>query len=95
MATSEFQIHICIVLLVDQNCSYRSRWKFADIFSVSGDTHNKSLEAAIFDFSTSGLVAQYSHESQWNSGPQKRRFSHWNFSDILSVILSGSSDTCI
>ena len=25
------------------------------------------------DFSTSGFVAKYSHQSQWNAGPQKRR----------------------
>ena len=51
------------------------------------------LEAAILDFSTSGSVARYSHESQWNAGPQKRRFSCGNLGFILLVALSESEDT--
>ena len=51
------------------------------------------LEAAILNFSTSGSVAQYSRKSQWNAGPQKRRFSCWYFGYILLVALSESGDT--
>jgi len=37
--------------------------------------------------STSGWVAQYYRKVQWNAGPHKRRFSRWNFVDILTVIV--------
>ena len=46
-------------------------------------------------FSTFGFVAQYTHKSQWNARPQKRRFRCWNLGYSLCVALSGSEDTRI
>ena len=43
-----------------------------------------------FGLPTCGLVAQSLNSSHWNAGPNKHRFSRWNF----VAILSGSGETC-
>ena len=75
MAVSGLQIRI-FVLLVDQNFSYHMGVITRNQVSFAFAEH--------FVLSTSGLVAHHSHKFQWNAGPQKHRFSGWNFVDILS-----------
>ena len=62
------------------------------IIKVSSPENNSNSLALAehFVLSTSGLVAQYPHKSQWNAGLQKHRYSRWNSVDILSE----SADTC-
>ena len=52
-----------------------SRWNFIHNLSGNGDSCIRSLEAAILDLSTSGLVAQSSHKFQWIVGPPIHGFS--------------------
>ena len=77
MASSELQIRICTVVLVDQNLVII--W-----VSLPVNKSNILAFAEHFVLPTSGLVAHHSHKFQWNTAPQNRRYSRWNFVDILS-----------
>jgi len=83
--------------LVVQHCYYSqwiagsrkhrySRRNFVAIMCISWDIRISSLEAAILDFPlpvSSRLVIQHSDYFQWIAGPQKHKYSRWNFAAIL------------
>ena len=60
--------------------------KFGEILSGRRDTRVWSLEAAILDFSTFGLGAEYPHKFQCIAGPQKYRFSGISYIFAFEVL---------
>ena len=68
-----------------------SHWKcVVDISSGSEGMWIWRIYAAILNFSTSGLVAQYSHQSHWIAGPK-------NLSAAIEIVLASrlEAEMCV